>query len=551
MIRKKITLVLFYFLSIDLCADELYWIVYDPVGYSNIHYPSAEAACAAGIKFKESKADLSRYIFRSYVDGNFYRGGSYVSNNFGKTPADPGFINSSRDVSCSHETTQIGSPFWHASNPAGAHVRLQGDDCAGHQVWNPETFGCQNPQINLGGPLGENNSCDISNTPFTGRPINIATGNKFYRFADYQQSGSDTLLFVRYYNSAVEHNENWSHSYARKLIIESGLDRIVVERDDGKKIQFEKNSSAWVGPIDREESLEEIVGGYRLINSNNTIENYNSLGQLYSIVDRNGRTTNLTYSGNQIIVNQVNRSLIIDKDGAGLLSSVVTPDNTIIEYVWEEGTNPRLLQVFFPDQTSGSNLDNDSQNYEYSDQFPHHISKISDTDGLAISIVGYDSRGRAISSQTADGIDSSSLQFDASGSTTVTNALGKQTTYRFTQINGVFRVIEIEGHQSVSCAAANKNYTYYPSGLLQSKTDWKGNTTSYQYNSRNLESSRTEALDTTEERTVTTEWHPTFNLRTKITEPGRETIFIYDTQGRLLSQTSSDTGKSRKITGSE
>lgn len=98
-------------------------------------------------------------------------------------------------------------------------------------------------------------------------------------------------------------------------------------------------------------------------------------------------------------------------------------------------------------------------------------------------------------------------------------------------------VTRVEGHATANCAGANQNYTYTPEGWLASKTDWKGVQTTYTYNSLGQETSRTEAFGTPEAKTITTEWHPTLYLKTKVTEPGKETLYSYDANGNLLSQT--------------
>ncbi|WP_039917071.1 hypothetical protein, partial [Cellvibrio mixtus] len=118
----------------------------------------------------------------------------------------------------------------------------------------------------------------------------------------------------------------------------------------------------------------------------------------------------------------------------------------------------------------------------------------------------------------------------------VTNPLGKQTIYRFDDIAGARRVVKVEGQPTANCAGANQNYTYTVEGWIESKTDWKGIKTTYQYNSLGQEISLTEAFGTPEARTITTEWHPTLYLKTKIIESGKETTFSYDVNGRLSNQ---------------
>lgn len=98
------------------------------------------------------------------------------------------------------------------------------------------------------------------------------------------------------------------------------------------------------------------------------------------------------------------------------------------------------------------------------------------------------------------------------------------------------KITKVEGHQSANCAAANKETTYDDNGFVASKTDWKGNITTYVNNARGLEVSRTEASGTNDAQTITTLWHDTFNLPLRITEPERIVDFTYDTHGQLTNR---------------
>ncbi|NYZ70165.1 RHS repeat protein, partial [Endozoicomonas sp. SM1973] len=126
------------------------------------------------------------------------------------------------------------------------------------------------------------------------------------------------------------------------------------------------------------------------------------------------------------------------------------------------------------------------------------------------------------------------LEFHDNNSTTVTDPLGKKTTYHFERFNGVNKVVKVEGHQSANCAAANKEYSYYPSGLLKTKTDWKGNVTEYKYNAQGLEIEKTEAVGTPQARTLKTEWNVEKRLPLKSTDGRLETLYQYDEQWNLV-----------------
>ena len=119
----------------------------------------------------------------------------------------------------------------------------------------------------------------------------------------------------------------------------------------------------------------------------------------------------------------------------------------------------------------------------------------------------------------------------------VTNELGKVAKYSFEYIKGVRRITSIQGEPSPNCPNSNSSFTYDSRGLLKTKTDNKGILTTYDYNDRGLEVSRTEAAGTPQARTTTTTWHPTLFLPLTVTEAGRTTHYQYDNQARQISQT--------------
>ncbi|WP_301153883.1 RHS repeat protein [Metapseudomonas otitidis] len=178
-----------------------------------------------------------------------------------------------------------------------------------------------------------------------------------------------------------------------------------------------------------------------------------------------------------------------------------------------------------------------SQTYHYEDsRNPNLLTGITDERGIRYATWTYDDQGRAISSEHAGGAEKVTVAYNADGSSTVTNALGKRTTYRFQTIQGIRRITAIEGEPSANCPNSNSTFTYDDRGLVKTRTDNKGNVTTFDYNERGLEVSRTEAYGTPQARTVITAWHPTLFLPLTVTEPDRVTTYRYDDQGRPLSQ---------------
>jgi YD repeat-containing protein len=182
----------------------------------------------------------------------------------------------------------------------------------------------------------------------------------------------------------------------------------------------------------------------------------------------------------------------------------------------------------------------DQRRYHYENAtHPDLLTGITDARGSRYATWTYDSARRVVSSEHAGGsnrnvFDYSSLAGAGTSRTTVTNPLGKQTTYYYTNVNGLQRVFHIAGHASDNCVAANRGYEYDGRAFIRSQTDWEGNRTGFLRDDRGRELVRREAEGTPEQREIHTEWHTRFNLPTRISEPGRETLFSYDTEGNLI-----------------
>ncbi len=209
----------------------------------------------------------------------------------------------------------------------------------------------------------------------------------------------------------------------------------------------------------------------------------------------------------------------------------LTSDNVLINYSFNSHN-----QLITASKTTNGQTQVREYHYEVPSK-PNLLTGITDERGVRYATWAYDDQDRAISSEHADGADKVTLTYNTDGSTTVTNELGKKATYRFETIQGIRRIVAIEGEPSPNCPNSNSSFTYDNRGLLKTKTDNKGILTTYDYNDRGLEVSRTEAAGTPQARTTTTTWHPTLFLPLTVTEAGRTTHYQYDNQGRQISQT--------------
>lgn len=389
----------------------------------------------------------------------------------------------------------------------------------------------------------------------TGNPINFAYGFKVQTENDY--SGSGALAFTRTYRSNGDWlnfnlGKYWRHNYDRSLQIINGpqSDSLEITTSQGTAYKFRSDSDAndWQAlDSDVKATFTELydstptLTGYLYTTESKTKEYYNTSKKLTRIEYQGGEALDLTYDGSgrlSTVTDEHGRVITLTYDGSSRVATAGTPDGTFT-YTYDGNNN--LIEVEKPDTKT--------REYHYEDtSFVNALTGITNEDSVRIATWGYDAQGRADSSEHAGGVDEFTLTYNSDGTITETNPLGKQTIYTYTVINGVRKIIQVDGVASTHCPAANKLYTYNSSGYLASVTDWEGNVTNYVHDQNGLETSRVEAVGTPEERTITTTWVPSLRLPDVITEAGKTTDYGYDADGRMTSVTVTDTNTSETRT---
>lgn len=381
----------------------------------------------------------------------------------------------------------------------------------------------------------------------TDNPINFAYGFKHKSQTDYSDSG---LSFTRFYRSDNDRisavmGERWWHNFDRVLSVENvnGTDTATLIDARGAQIVFEQSGSNWTPTYSDIYSRFENMsgGGYLYTTPRDVREYYDTAFKLVRIEYRGNEAVDLSYDAQgrlTSVTNEQGKSLSFAYNGL-YIDRLTTPTGI---FTYSHDANGNLTDVTKPDSETIT------YHYEHP-SFAHALTGITDESGERAEKYVYDWEGRPVSSSLADGTGSNHIIYDTD-STTVINALGKQTTYHFQTINDVRKIVEVEGHQSNNCAAGNQYYTYDAYGNMVSKTDWQGNVTAYGFNSDGLVTSTTYAQGTAEERTVSYTHDATHRQPDVITESGKTTDYDYDLEGRVTSITVKDTnsGKSRTTT---
>ena len=374
-------------------------------------------------------------------------------------------------------------------------------------------------------------------------PINSGTGNKYHSETDYQGAGPFPLVFKRYYNSLSPlyglsqyfyYWTRWRTSFDRTLrLVES--DTLHAKQPDGKLFIFSKDGQGlWQAESDVKDRVEELTGGgYKYTLPDATIETYDADGNLLTI-SRFGLTQTVAYNTDgkiESVTGPFGRSLQFAYNSSGYLETVTAPGNLVYTYAYDSDDN--ISSVTYPDLTT--------RTYRYGTTSATEalLMGITDDNDNEFATWTYDSSDRAISSENA-GANHMDLVYNTDGSTTITDPFGQSRTYTYTVLHRVARLTGVD-LACDSCGPAVQSITYDANGFVSSKTDFLGNLTNFVHNTRGLETSRTEAVGTAQERTITTQWHADFGLPTQIDEPGRTTTLTYNTDGQVLTRTITDT----------
>ncbi|MDH4580274.1 RHS repeat protein [Pseudomonas sp. BN415] len=402
-----------------------------------------------------------------------------------------------------------------------------GDSCAAGAVFRPETGQCVS--IQKGAPKESDNSPKSC----TGNPIIFSIGNKYQIETDYTHAKNETINFSRSYNSL---DGVWRHNYSThlkpsKIGSNQYLTLVMADGSEGfftVQENLATSDSINLGKLSKEDEH------WVYTSTENERFVFNEEGKNIKRTSPKGREQTLLYENNKITVtDNYGQSLLITED---LDHQPLTFNTSNIQITYNYNTNKRLTSL---SRTSSGTTSQRQFHYEDSNNNAL-LTGITDELNVRYATWKYDNQGRAISSEHADSAEKILVSYNPDGSTTITNELGKRTTYRFQVIQGIKRITAIEGEPSPNCPNSNSTFTYDQRGLLKTKTDNRGLTTTYDYNARGLESSRTEAAGTPQARTIVTDWHPTLFLPVTITEPDRITTYQYDEQGRPLGRTTSE-----------
>ena len=391
--------------------------------------------------------------------------------------------------------------------------------------------------------------CSKPESPTTTNPCVPANGNKFKPQTDIVASGN-AIGFRRSYNSTSMglgyFGAGWSSSAHKSLTVNGNS--IVVRQASGRSEPFAKSNGLWSGDADSKLLILEAPNSYVLTLSNGNAEVYSLTGKLLSEVDTNGNEETYTYNSQnrlETISNNFGHQLDFVYNSIGHVTSITNASGAVYRY--DYNTKNNLTSVTYPDQTPNTDADNPKRIYHYEDtRFPHHLTGITDENGVRHQTYAYKATGKVISSEkavttstTGVGQERVQLVYSGNGTTrTITDAAGTDEIWTYTNNLDVqlltSRINQDDGKGITQTYDANNNRLTH--------TDAEGRVTSYTYNATNQRTSMTEASGTPQAKTLTYEYvSADIDRVTRTTTPSvhsgsvKETVTVYDANLNITS----------------
>jgi RHS repeat-associated protein len=341
-----------------------------------------------------------------------------------------------------------------------------------------------------GGGNGDGGSCSSETVS---NPVHLLTGNVFFSQTDL--TAGKFLQFSRTYNSQGAYagaggifGPGWTHEFESSLELTSaGAVRLTDAR--GMSLYFEPQNDGSFVPTQQVFGTAAIRhladGSYVRAYRTGASDTYDDGGHIVRQEDSLGNATTFERDGSGRLLKVVvpgGRSLTLNYDSAGHVASLQGPDSsTVASYAYDAAG--RLSTVAYADGSG------------YSYAYDAHGQILSVTDAAGVIVESHQYAGnRCVVSERSGGVERYDISYGDT-TTVVKDALGRTTTYEWTNVGGWLRVGKVTGPGCSSCGASGdtETWTYDGQGRITTHTDGSGRARSYVYNDQGDPISETDA----------------------------------------------------------
>ena len=415
---------------------------------------------------------------------------------------------------------------------------------------------------------------------FVANPISCSSGQKVESDVIYSSSGPDALTYTTYYSSPQYANgqptptDIWNiyNGFGRGNNHFKRIDNIY---SDNGKVIYRINSRNKAGHYfygnasdsnltaknDKSGSLSIASdGAYVHTKPNGMVYTYNASGQLVTRLTASGLTRQYTYdsAGNlKTVTNHFGQTLTYDYNTNGLLEKLTTPENTEYHFTYDSASN--LIKIIYPDNTPSDLSDNPTVQYLFENAlYPNHMTGKINEKGVRLATWHYDTNGRAISSEHANGLEKVELDYSVDNETRVktyvSGAVSNDKTFKYAEsfVNrgNKKQLIAIETLPCEGCEVGSWKYSYDKNGYLSQSISPAGMVTQFTHDANGFETQRISGYGTAQAKTIDTVWDTTHRRVTKTTLDNLQTEYFYDANHQLSSVTLTDltSGETRATT---
>ena len=373
---------------------------------------------------------------------------------------------------------------------------------------------------------GINNPCESENNS-VGNPINFLTGNKHQVVQDYIGGGRLPLRITRTWNSNSNKSKafgyRWSSNALIQLTYNSYTQKLEIEMSDGRVDKFYMSEGHWYRQSGSPALIvQDVYDNWGYYDSGKAYS-FRADGKITQISDEYGNKLDYTYLTNGLLhkITRINSaSLTFAHNSAGKVTTITNPMGKVYTYQINYGA---LNKVIYPD--------GNDKVYGYG--IGSRLYSITDENDNVFARWNYDSSGKGNESYHGAIQEKYSIVYGADNST-VTNPLGKQTRYNYSEVAGKKRLTSVEGYEKGTCAAANKSITYDDFGYRDIVTDWIGDKTDYDHNQYGRMTKITKGLGSATEYSKTIDYLNEYTEKPiKISTSYVDKDYEYDEIGRI------------------
>jgi RHS repeat-associated protein len=242
-------------------------------------------------------------------------------------------------------------------------------------------------------------------------------------------------------------------------------------------------------------------------------------GDLLTATDANGNKLTFSDAG---IKSSTGKSVTFERDAEGRIVSVVDPDGKKVKYEYDAKGDLVVVK----------DRENNPTQFKYEDEDrPHFLTEVIDPLGRSGVKTEYDDSGRLKQMVDANG-KTVEMTYDPNNSKQVVlDARRYSTVYEYDQRGNI--VSEIDPVGKITKRTYDEDNNLKTETIITDETEPNGYTTTYTYDSKGNQLTRTNPLGQTDYYTYNT----LGQLLTSTTPLGYTTTYTYNSRGQLLSKT--------------